>query len=268
MNDSTYIFQPLCHEQDAPTSAHDILTFTGHGIDTCANGLRPEARPVGVGENSWLSSAIVLLLILIAFNFTYCRRLLALLPQDLFYGRRNSSHTFENRTSGEARVGFLAILMLCVSEGVLLMTAMNGTTPSSDITPQRLFNATLCYSGVALAYYLFQLGTYSIIGYVFTDRDSTRSWVRGFNASQVLLSMLLFIPALTSLFYPSGAYWTLWTAVACYSVSRVIFICKGVKIFFNNFPSLLYFILYLCALEIVPLLIIHQVLVRLWSDFL
>ncbi|MBP3590263.1 MAG: DUF4271 domain-containing protein, partial [Muribaculaceae bacterium] len=41
-----------------------------------------------------------------------------------------------------------------------------------------------------------------------------------------------------------------------YVSARLIFIIKGFKIFYNGFISLIYFILYLCTLEIVPLICI------------
>ncbi|MDE5596138.1 MAG: DUF4271 domain-containing protein, partial [Muribaculaceae bacterium] len=36
------------------------------------------------------------------------------------------------------------------------------------------------------------------------------------------------------------------------------FIWKGFSIFYNNIFSLVYFILYLCALEIIPLIYVFQ----------
>ncbi|MDE6853726.1 MAG: DUF4271 domain-containing protein, partial [Muribaculaceae bacterium] len=36
------------------------------------------------------------------------------------------------------------------------------------------------------------------------------------------------------------------------SISRLLFIIKGLRIFYTGIGSLLYFILYLCTLEIIP----------------
>lgn len=266
MNPTVELLQRHCHEQDAPTSVIDRVLFTGHDIDTYANGLDATVRQVGVGENSWLSGLILVLLVLLAFNINHCRRMFAMLPQNLFEGRRDSTHTFESRTSGEVRSAFLSVLMLCVSEGILLFAACR-VRLIGVVGESGGFGPALLLAAVAGVYYVFQLCAYNVIGFVFADRDATRSWVRGFNASQILLSMLLLIPALMALFYPSGSYVMIWVAVVCYIACRVIFILKGVKIFFKNYPSFLYFILYLCALEIVPLLIIREVILRLFNFF-
>ncbi|MDE6169760.1 MAG: DUF4271 domain-containing protein, partial [Duncaniella sp.] len=49
-------------------------------------------------------------------------------------------------------------------------------------------------------------------------------------------------------------------AVVFYFLTRILFICKGFRLFYDNFGSLLYFILYLCTLEIVPLVLIYRVI--------
>ena len=43
-----------------------------------------------------------------------------------------------------------------------------------------------------------------------------------------------------------------------YILSRIIFIYKGIKIFLRDVYGILYFILYLCTLEIAPLLLIGK----------
>ena len=111
-------------------------------------------------------------------------------------------------------------------------------------------------------YYLWQLCAYRIVGYVFTDKLSARQWIKGFNASQALLGLLLIIPALIVLFNPGGAAAVASIGIACYLMARLIFIFKGFRLFYDNFGSLLYFILYLCTLEIVPVVLIFRCIGR------
>ncbi len=57
--------------------------------------------------------------------------------------------------------------------------------------------------------------------------------------------------------------WTtpmLWLSAAIYAASRAVFVVKGFKIFYHKLRSLLYFILYLCTLEIIPVLLIYRLL--------
>lgn len=113
-----------------------------------------------------------------------------------------------------------------------------------------------------MLYYLFQLCAYNAVGYAFTDNEHRRAWIRAFNASQGLLGFALMPAAIVTVFYPVAAMAALWVALALYVVARFLFIVKGFRIFYENFGSLLYFILYLCTLEIIPPLIIIIFTVR------
>ncbi|MBR5727625.1 MAG: DUF4271 domain-containing protein, partial [Muribaculaceae bacterium] len=48
-----------------------------------------------------------------------------------------------------------------------------------------------------------------------------------------------------------------------YICARFIFIFKGIRIFYSNLLSILYFILYLCGVEIVPLIVIYGITINL-----
>ena len=80
----------------------------------------------------------------------------------------------------------------------------------------------------------------------------TELWVGGFLASQATLGLLLFPIVVITLVFPSTIKLMLSLALALYILARIVFIWKGFRIFFNNLSSSIYFILYLCAVEIVP----------------
>lgn len=218
-------------------------------------GIDGTPRPVGYGENSWLSTIIVAMLVVIALNFSHCRQLFKNFRQNLI-GMRQRANVFDNRTANETRTLCIIIVLLCLSEGILLFSAAASAGIVMEQT--RVLGMTMLLGVCALGYYLWQLAVYRAVGYAFADRDATRQWVAGFNASQTLLSMLLLVPALVALFYPGMTEIMLILAACCYILTRILFICKGFRIFYTNFGSLLYFILYLCALEITPLLILRR----------
>ena len=91
---------------------------------------------------------------------------------------------------------------------------------------------------------------------MFSDKDRAAQFVSGFNASQTLLGFFLLLPAMIALFYPSSVKELLFISVLLYFAARIIFIYKGFRIFYHNFSNLLYFILYLCSVEIIPVLLV------------
>ena len=60
------------------------------------------------------------------------------------------------------------------------------------------------------------------------------------------------------IFYPSTTLWMLEIGLLVYFVARIMFIVKGIRIFYNKITSILYFILYLCTLEIIPLILVYK----------
>ncbi len=246
-------WKTTCSESDAPTSMRDMSLSQTWMSDTWHQGIQGTPRHVGLGENSLLSTFIVVIVVMVTFSVDNCRRLIKSIPQNL-WGMRRRNKDFDERTAGENRTYALIILLLWLSEGILMLVASirGGTTVSHS----QLFAATMTMTGLAGGLYLFQLGAYLTVGNTFTDKFNASQWVRGFNASQALLSLLLLLPAVISLMYIDSAVITLPLAIVLYISTRLLFIVKGFRIFYNKFPSILYFILYLCALEITPLIIV------------
>lgn len=252
-----------CRETDAPWSARDRAMTHQTSSEAYKSGLQGTSRPVGYGENSWLSTIILCLLILLSLNFRNCSRIFASLPQDLF-GIRRRQNAFDEHTANETRTYLIILLLLCLSEGILIFSGItSGIGVPDGLTP---FALTMMCAGAAALFYVAQLAVYKVIGYAFTDTISSAQWIRGFNASQCVLSFLLLIPALIALFYPDEAREMVMTGLICYILARILFICKGFRIFYKNFPSILYFILYLCALEITPLVFIARLVASMAAD--
>lgn len=244
---------PLNHsiEIQAPASPVDAQLYatTAPGW---MSGIRGEERPIAPGADTGILSVVLLLLVLVGMNMRHVRRLFSTVTQDLWSVRRRAN-AFDDHTAKETRTICILLLQLCLFEGILLYLWLGDTDPTTG----SVFLPVAKLTGVAMAFYIFELLACSLVGYVFTDSVNAVQWRRGLNASSVLLGILLTIPTLVSLFYPTVTNLMLWIAFVLYILSRIIYIAKGFRIFYINFPSLLYFILYLCTLEIIPLLMVY-----------
>ena len=112
---------------------------------------------------------------------------------------------------------------------------------------------------MALGFYAVQWMVYKVLGYTFIDKEGTKLWLDGFKSSQSFLGLLLLPVLILLMVFTSSGKMLLIVAALLYLVARLIFIYKGFRIFFSNLTSCLYFILYLCAVEIVPLVILAGV---------
>ncbi len=246
---SSALFFRVCREHEAPTDHAGLARYTSSTSDTWTNGIIPQERN-DTGVASGLLSIIVVMFVLITLNARHCYRLFSNMGADLLSVRRRAN-AFDDHTADETRTIVLLILQLCICEGII----MTGFLPQgTDLSTPLVTSMT----GLMLLFYVIQLAAYCIIGYVFTDHINSIQWRRGFNVSQTLLGMILLIPALVMLFYPAAVTFVLPVAVFIYFLARFSFIYKGFRIFYHNLPSLLYFILYLCALEIIPVILIYS----------
>ena len=115
-------------------------------------------------------------------------------------------------------------------------------------------NALLLALPAAL-YFLLQQGIFVLLAAIFSSDARGREWCDTHLIINLLLGIGLFPFAFAATYLPEAAQTCLICAIILYLLTRILFIIKGVKLFLRDFRYLLYFILYLCALEIAPLLL-------------
>lgn len=235
----------VCHEEESPYIVRE-LGASATGRVPYTEGITPEPRAMLPGYDTGVMCLIIGIFLVISSNFRHYSTFLKTFAQDLWKvrGRQN---IFNDHTVSETRVQASLIMLLCLSEGIIVYSAIARSVPVGTI-----FASIGITSLLAAVYYLWQTVAYRTVGYVFTSEEFTSQWLKGFKASQCLLGIALVIPALILLFNPGSAGSMIFISLALYVTSRIIFIFKGFRIFYDNSFSLVYFILYLCTLEIVP----------------
>ena len=118
-------------------------------------------------------------------------------------------------------------------------------------------NALLLALPAAL-YFLLQQGIFVLLAAIFSSDARGREWCDTHLIINLLLGIGLFPFAFVATYLPEAAQMCLICAIILYLLTRILFIIKGVKLFLRDFRCLLYFILYLCALEIAPLLLVGK----------
>lgn len=102
-------------------------------------------------------------------------------------------------------------------------------------------------------YFLLQQGIYLLLTNVFAANAGGREWCDRHLIINLLLGIGIFPFTLLAAYLPESNTFCLFFAITLYLIARLLFILTGAKLFLQDFSSLLYFILYLCALEIAPL---------------
>lgn len=207
------------------------------------------------GGISWVLALLAVLFCLICFksksNSKYFRQLF----RDLKETRLR--HNMFDSTVRESSFMILLNITWIVCAGILLWDGVriyldmhHGAVPS--VSP--MMGIMIC-TAVAAAYKLFMHVAYWVTGYVFSDGKTTREWIKGANSASALESIGLFPLALAVLCYPGGSEWAVIIGAILFGIGKLMFIYKGIRIFFSQIASLLLFLYYFCSLEIIPLII-------------
>ena len=215
------------------------------------DGLIPIERPKRTGNDQGFVTVIVVLMLALTFSVKHIHRIWGTLIRRLWITR--SRQDFDHITMVERRTIGLMLIATVFLIGLIATAALSLYSPAM-YTFTFTNTLTVCYW--IAGYFIFQYIVYYAIGYAFTSAEGCRLWLEGFTASMSMLGLMLILPGLVVVFYPAITTIAIAVSIALYVIARIMFVYKGFKIFFTNFGSILYFILYLCTLEIVPITIL------------
>lgn len=110
--------------------------------------------------------------------------------------------------------------------------------------------------GVLFLFYQFKQLCYFLLGFVFAEPDKYRLWKRSYNALMGVWGVLLYIPVVWLMVAGQGVIAPAILFVFSYLFCRFAILYKTIRIFHRNNIGLLYISLYLCTLEITPLMLL------------
>lgn len=178
------------------------------------------------------------------------------------FSTRRRENLFEDHTVNETKILTALVANTCITEGFLIFFAVQLLKPLLATSLQsNVFPHVAAYCGLAAGFYIIQWLVYKILGYTFSDKVGSKLWIDGFKSSQSFLGLLLLPVLILIMLYPAHGKLLLTIAAILYIAARLIFIYKGLRIFYGNLSSILFFILYLCAVEIVPLVIMGGIII-------
>lgn len=231
--------------------------------------VRPEVnmRQTSQTGMSIIVASLLVLFCIIGIRFHNSRKYVTALLRNLVEVRLRSN-VFDE-TVRETSFLVLLNLMWSCSAGVLLYGLLCLTAPSNPeftsgvraLLTDHAASLGVCI-GVGIVYTGFMALAYFMVGGVFSDGVHARMWLKGYAASQGLLSFIYLPLALLMICWHEWTEILLWIALGTFILSKIVFIWKGFRIFFTQISSWLLFLYYLCSLEIVPLILTY--LAALW----
>ena len=171
-----------------------------------------------------------------------------------FFERKRQSTIFEEAEDAQMRGRSVLLFQASVAIGFLLFNYFQSDVVHTydRITTLSLLglNVALCYACVLLKIFVFN----SVNRTLFT-REQSRTWSEGFVLVLNCAGLLLMPVALLSLYSQISLTAQLYFVILLAFVCEIVLFYKSFRTFFGNGLGYLHLILYFCALEIAPYLV-------------
>lgn len=211
--------------------------------------------------------AIVLLgcFFLSAYVFSRSRRFLVQLVKD-FLLHRERTNIFATSTGGDMRYLLLLILQTCVLIGVCIFTYCSDTRPElvHHVPPLSLLGI---YIGVSLLYFFLKWVVYSVLGWTFFDESVATHWMESYSTLLYYLGFTLFPFILFVVYFNLNLQLAVIIGLILVIFTKILTLYKWIKLFYSNLHGGFLLILYFCALEVMPCLMLYQGVLQL-NDYL
>lgn len=150
---------------------------------------------------------------------------------------------------------FFVLLSICLSFSILAMLI------AFLAGPPFTFSNALLFFLVIFGYYIVLLGFIRFLGWTFNGKYCASEVILSLRTSAIVLGLSI-SPFVLALFYVQASAVNI-LMYLIFSISAFILILRFIrliKILFGYKVSILYMILYLCGLEILPILVVYKLL--------
>ena len=175
----------------------------------------------------------------------------------LFRNKDRHNMFYETITNETLNKFFLSLQAILLTSIILYCYAVHeGFLQVTGLTQMLIFIGKC--SMVLIIFFVYKFFAYSAIGAIFFRREIVQQWNDDYFSLISLNGVLLFFPTLI-LFYVETAYTFCLYFMILYFIFNLLFIFyKLYTLFFQKKQRLLYFILYLCTQEIIPLYLVYR----------
>lgn len=217
--------------------------------------------PYSPGMDDGIALVLLGCFFLSAYVLSRSRKFLFQLAKD-FMSSRTRTSIFATSTAADMRYLLLLVVQACVLGGVCLFCYFDGTRPglAGHVPSLALLGV---YVGAALVFVFAKWVLYTLLGWIFFDTGRTALWLESYSTLLYYLGFLLFPFALCVVYLDFGLRFTAVAGLFLLLFMKALTFYKWLKLFCGNLDGVLFLILYFCALEIMPCLVLYRSVVQL-----
>ena len=179
-----------------------------------------------------------------------------------FVLHRERTSIFDSSTAADVRYLLVLVLQTCVLSGITFLNYFHDTCPALMDHVSSLLLLGI-YVGFCLAYFLLKWLLYMFLGWTFFDKNKTNIWLESYSALIYYVGFALFPFVLFLVYFDLSLTNLVIIGSIILIFTKILMFYKWIKLFFHQFGDLFLLILYFCALEIVPCLLLYQGLIQM-----
>lgn len=179
-----------------------------------------------------------------------------------FVLHRERTSIFDSSTAADVRYLLVLVLQTCVLSGITFLNYFHDTCPALMDHVSSLLLLGI-YVGFCLAYFLLKWLLYMFLWWTFFDKNKTNIWLESYSALIYYVGFALFPFVLFLVYFDLSLTNLVIIGSIILIFTKILMFYKWIKLFFHQFSGLFLLILYFCALEILPCLLLYQGMIQI-----
>ena len=253
----------LQQEQISPAKADggSLQLADLHAVQEVDSGF--EGTPISYSPRTDDAIALTLLACFFLSSIALARgkKFLSQQVKDFVLHRERTS-IFDSSTAADVRYLLVLVLQTCVLSGITFLNYFHDTCPALMDHVSSLLLLGI-YVGFCLAYFLLKWLLYMFIGWTFFDKNRTNIWLESYSTLIYYAGFALFPFVLFLVYFDLSLTNLLIIGTIILIFAKILMFYKWIKLFFHQFGALFLLILYFCALEILPCLLLYQGMIQI-----
>lgn len=249
--------------QTAPAKVDsDSLQLTAaHTAQEVESGFEGTPIPYSPRTDDAISLTLLACFFLSSIALARGKRFLSQQVKDFVLHRERTS-IFDSSTAADMRYLLVLVLQTCVLAGITFFNYFHDTCPvlMNHVSPLLLLGI---YVGLCLAYFLLKWLLYMFLGWTFFDENRTNLWLESYSTLIYYAGFALFPFVLFLVYFDLSLINLIVIGSIILIFAKILMFYKWIKLFFHQFSGLFLLIVYFCALEIVPCLLLYQGMIQM-----
>ncbi|MFA8433874.1 MAG: DUF4271 domain-containing protein [Marinifilaceae bacterium] len=220
-----------------------------------------EGTMVKAPKSDWIVGILLFSILLMAvIKFSYGKFLSKVI--DSIFNHQVASNLFNEKNIKNLRGAIIMNLIFFINAAIFIVESLNYYS-IAPIQGQGIHLFLLCFLGI-VGLFLIKLVGFGIIGQVSKCTRESKEYIHNVFLYNKNLGVFLF-PVIVGIPFiaPYAVPVLIKAGISIAAFFYMLRLFRGLKILFKKHVSIFYMILYLCALEILPLLMVYKLFVTL-----